>query len=89
MSTSHYSRRADGADVIQPAFLTDPDRPENLRRFNREAAFAWMILGCVLLIFDGLALAHFADSVLEAVVWGLLCMPTSIFIVCAALEARK
>lgn len=89
MSTSHYSRRADGADVIQPAFLTDPDRPANLRRYNRQAAAVWMLLGCILLICDGLALAHFADSALEAVVWAVLCMPTGIFIVLAALEARK
>jgi hypothetical protein len=89
MSTSHYARRTDGADTIQPAFLTDPDRPENVRKQVRNSAAGWLFLGTCLLICDGLALAHFADNTLEAVVLALLCMPTGLFVIAAALQARK
>jgi hypothetical protein len=48
-----------------------------------------MLVGVLLLMADGLALAHFADDVVEACILAALCMPTGIFVVAAAWEARK
>ena len=38
---------------------------------------------------DGIALAHFADDYVEAIILGVLTMPTAAFVIIAALEARK
>jgi len=97
MSTSHYSspqyatqaRRTDGADTITPAWLKNPDLPENVRRTTRRNAACWLFVGVALLLADGAALAHFADSTVEAVILALLCMPTGLFVIAAGLEARR
>lgn len=94
MSTSHYAstnyaKRSDGADTIQPAWLKNPDLPENVRRTTRRDAACWLFVGVALLLADGAALAHFADSTVEAVILALLCMPTGLFVIAAGLEARR
>jgi hypothetical protein len=48
-----------------------------------------MFFGVCLLLADGAALAHFADSPLEAGILAALTMPTGILVILAALEARK
>lgn len=88
MSTSHYSRPARdiGADTIR---IPLDGVPTNQRCHSRAAATIWLLIGIVLLLADGTAMAHFADSGVEAVIIALLTMPTGILVILAALEARK
>jgi hypothetical protein len=89
MSTSHYSRPAQndvGADTIR---ISLADCPTNTRKHTRLAANIWLLVGIVLLLTDGTAMYHFADSPLEATIIALLTMPTGILVVLAALEARS
>jgi hypothetical protein len=72
-----------------PAWLNNPDLPENTRRRDRVAATLWFILGMLLMIVDSFALVHFCNSLPEALVFALLTAPTGFFIMLAALEARK
>jgi hypothetical protein len=46
-------------------------------------------VGVALLVADGTAMYHFADSALEATIIALLSMPTGILVILAGLEARK
>jgi hypothetical protein len=48
-----------------------------------------MLVGVLLLMADGLALAHYADDVVEACILAVLCMPTGLFVMAAAWEARR
>jgi hypothetical protein len=90
MSTSHYSSRPSqndvGADTIR---IPITDCPPNTRKHTRLAANIWLLVGIVLLLADGTAMYHFADSPLEATIIALLTMPTGILVILAALEARK
>ena len=89
MSTSHYSRppQADvGRDTIRIP-LGDPHLIP--RRPQRTAATAWLLVGIALLMADGCAMAHFAESAVEACIVAALTMPTGILVILAALEARK
>jgi hypothetical protein len=72
-----------------PAWLDNPDLPENTRKRTRVAAALWLLAGCLLMLLDGLALVHFCATLLEAFVFAGLTLPTGIFIICAAVEARK
>jgi hypothetical protein len=74
---------------MQPAWLIDPNRPENVRKQVRKSALGWLFLGTVLLLCDGAALAYFANNSLEAIVLALLCFPTSLFVIACALQVRK
>ena len=89
MSTSHYSRPAQtdvGADTIR---IPLTDCPPNAKKHTRLAANIWLFVGIVLLLADGTAMYHFADSPLEATIIAALTMPTGILVIVAALEARK
>ena len=68
-----------------------PLNPEmrNTRKRTRLTATVWLLVGVALLIADGTAMYHFADSALEATIIALLSMPTGILVVIAALQARK
>jgi len=92
MSTSH-SRPPQGdvgRDTIRLP-IGDPHLSPHLtpRRPQRTAATVWLLAGIVLLLADGTAMAHFADSGVEACIIAALTMPTGIFVILAALEARK
>jgi hypothetical protein len=87
MSTSHYSRPAQydvGADTVR---ITTA--PPNTRRRSSTTAALWMLVGVLLLMCDGLALAHFANDVVEACILAALCMPTGLFVMACAWEARR
>lgn len=90
MSTSHYSSRPAqtdvGADTIRITRLDNP--PQNTARNTNLTAALWMLAGCLLLVCDGLALAHFANDPVEACILAALCMPTGLFVVAAAFQAR-
>jgi hypothetical protein len=89
MSTSHYSRPPQtdiGCDTIRLP-LGEPHLSP--RRPQRTAAAVWLLVGVALLMADGCAMAHFADSTVEAVIVAALTMPTGILVILAALEARK
>ena len=49
----------------------------------------WIAAGAVLLMLDLVAIRFFATDALEALTLAALTMPTGLFIVAAALEARK
>lgn len=90
MSTSHYSSRPAQSDIGSDTIRIPLDTtPTNHRRHRRAAANVWLLVGIVLLLADGTAMAHFADSGVEAVIIALLTMPTGILVILAALEARK
>jgi hypothetical protein len=75
--------------IIQPAWLDNPYLPENTLKRTRLTAAIWLTIGVIILICDGLALAHFADNYVEALILGVLTVPSSIFVILCALEARK
>jgi hypothetical protein len=58
-------------------------------RKPRNPAAALLFCGMSLLVADGIALAYFADSWPEALILGLLCMPTGLFALACGMEARK
>lgn len=90
MSTSHYSSRPAQSDIGADTIRIPLDGvPTNQRRHSRAAANVWLLVGIVLLLADGTAMAHFADSGVEATIIALLTMPTGILVILAALEARK
>lgn len=90
MSTSHYSSRPPQGDVGRDTIRIQIDGvPTNQRRDSRLAANLWVVAGIVLLLCDCAAMAHFADSGVEACIIALLTVPTGIFMILAALEARK
>jgi hypothetical protein len=88
MSTSHYSRPV-AHDRILSAWLTNPDNPRNQRKRRHVYAAMWMAAGAVLLMLDLVAIRFFATDALEALTLAALTMPTGLFIVAAAMEARK
>jgi len=81
LNNSRPAQHDVGADTMRIPFV-----PKNRRRHSAEA---WMFFGVCLLLADGAALAHFADSFLEAGILAALTMPTGILVILAALEARK
>jgi len=87
MSTSHYSRPPQGdtgRDTIRiPVGTLRPRRPQ------RTAATVWLLVGIGLLMADGCAMAHFAESAVEACIVAGLTMPTGVLVILAAMEARK
>jgi len=90
MSTSHYSPRPPQGDVGRETIRLPVGDPHlSPRRPQRTAAAVWLLVGVGLLMADGCAMAHFADSAVEAVIVAALTMPTGIFVILAALEARK
>jgi hypothetical protein len=88
MSTSHYSSHPD-SDRILSAWLTNPDNPRNQSKRRHIYAAMWIAAGAVLLMLDLVAIRFFATDALEALTLAALTMPTGLFIVAAALEARK
>jgi len=56
---------------------------------RRTHATVLLALGVILLLLDGCALAHFADSIPEGVVLAALTMPAALFVILCALEVRK
>jgi len=88
MSTSHYSSRPK-SDQILSAWLKNPHNPANELKKRRLYAAIWMLAGGVLLMLDVVAIRFFATNELEALILAALTMPTGIFIMLAALEARK
>jgi hypothetical protein len=47
-----------------------------------------MLIGVALLVADGTAMVHFADSPLEASIIAFLTMPTGILVILAAINTR-
>jgi hypothetical protein len=74
---------------FQPAWLDNPYLPQNTPKYTRLCASLWVLIGVLILMADGCAMAHFADSTVEAVIVAALTMPTGILVILAALEARK
>ena len=74
---------------FQPAWLDNPYLPQNTPKYTRLCASLWVLIGVLILMADGIALAHFADDYVEAIILGILTMPTAAFVIIAALEARK
>lgn len=74
---------------FQSAWLDNPDLPENTRKRSRSVAALWLFAGIVILICDGLALAHFANNYVESLILGILTIPSAAFVILCALEARK
>jgi len=89
MSTSHYSRPPQGDVGRDTIRLPVGDPHLSPRRPQRTAAAVWLLVGVGLLMADGCAMAHFADSAVEAVIVAALTMPTGMLVILAALEARK
>jgi len=88
--SSHYSSRPPQGDVGRDTIrlpLGDPHLSP--RRPQRTAAAVWILAGIALLLADGTAMVHFADSGVEACIIAALTMPTGIFVILAAMEARK
>jgi len=88
MSTSHYSQRPYDADR-DTIRLPIAGESRNRRKHSRLTAACWVAVGVALLVADGTAMYHFADSALEATIIALLSMPTGILVILAGLEARK
>jgi hypothetical protein len=98
MSTSHYSNNnyhpsiqhsrpesTDvGADTIKLQDKVLAPMP-NTRRSPLPRLLALLAGGVALLLLDGFAIAHYADSVVEAVIIALVTMPTGGFILATAL----
>jgi polyferredoxin len=89
MSTSHYASRPAQTDKILSAWLKNPHNPANELKKRRLYAAIWMAAGGILLILDILAIRFFATDAVEALVLAALTAPTGIFVILAALEARK
>ena len=91
MSTSHYSSRPPQSDIGSDTIRIPIGDPHltNTRRHSRATANVWLLVGIVLLLADGTAMAHFANDGLEATIIALLTMPTGMLVILAALEARK
>jgi hypothetical protein len=89
MSSSHSSRPPQGDVGRDTIRLPVGDPHLNPRRPQRTAAAVWLLVGVGLLMADGCAMAHFADSAVEAVIVAALTMPTGILVILAAMEARK
>jgi hypothetical protein len=89
MSTSHYASRPAQNDVGSDTIRINHRVAPNTRRRTRATQLAWLAVGVALLITDGTAIFHFADSPVESVILALLTMPTGILVILAALEVRK
>jgi len=59
--------------------------PENRRRSPLPRLLALLAGGVLLLLVDGSAIVHYADSVIEATVFSLLTMPAATFLIMVAL----
>ena len=88
MSTSHYSS-IPKSDQILSAWLKNPHNPANELKKRRLYAAIWMAAGAILLIIDVIAIRFFATDAVESLVLAALTAPTGIFVILAALEARK
>ena len=86
MSTSHYSSRPAQSDIGSGTIRIPL---ENTRRHTRQRAGLWLAVGVVPLLCDGLALAHFANDAVEAVILGGLTIPMGVLVTIAGWEARK
>lgn len=86
MSTSHYSSRPAQTDVGSNTIRIPLSRQKLTKQQEALAAQIWMAVGVLLLIADGTAMWHFADSALEATIIALLSMPTGILVIVAALK---
>jgi len=90
MSTSHYSSRTASNDAgLNTIRLPIAQEIQIRRKHTRITANIWLLVGIMLLICDGTAMYHFADSAVEATIIAILSMPTGILVILAALEARK
>ena len=88
MSTSRSRSTPEiGADTIRIPLESFP--PSNTYKKHRRVATAWMVVGILLLVADGIAMFAFSENVLEATVIACLSMPTGILVILAALNARK
>ena len=89
MSTSHYSSRPAQNDVGNDTIRIPRDRvPKNTRRHTRLAQQMWFFVGVALLIADGTAMYHFADSALEACIIAAPTLPTAVVVILAACNTR-
>lgn len=86
---TYKGRNAIHLAEFTPAWLNNPDIPENTRKRTRLAAALWFLAGCLLLMIDGLAMVHFCNTVTESFIFAALTAPTGFFIILAATEARK
>lgn len=86
MSTSHYSSRPEqndvGSDTIRIRI------PANRRRRTQLAQQMWFCVGVAILIADGTAMYHFAESAVEACIIAALTLPTAILVIAAACNTR-
>lgn len=89
MSTSHYSSRPAQSDIGRDTIRIPLDSvPRNTRR-TPTAATLWLIVGCIVLCCDALAMRVFAEDAVEAVIIGILTMPLGILTIVAAIHARR
>lgn len=89
MSTSHYSSRPAQSDVGSDTIRIPLDRvPANTRRHTRLAQQMWFFVGVALMIADGTAMYHFAESAIEACIIAALTLPTAFLVIAAACNTR-
>jgi hypothetical protein len=86
---TYKGRNAIRLAEFTPAWLNNPDLPENTRKRSRSVAALWLFAGIAILVCDGLALAHFANNYAESLVLGILTIPSAAFVILCALEALK
>lgn len=87
MSTSHYSSRPAQSDVGRDTIRIPLNPPANTRRAP-VAANAWLVVGCLVLVCDAIAMAHFANDPVEASIIAALTMPLGVLTIVAAIYAR-
>lgn len=89
MSTSHYSSRPVQTDVGSDTIRIPIEGIKtNRRRHTDLAQKIWLCVGIMLLICDGTAMWHFANSAFEAAIIAFLSMPTGILVIIAALNTQ-
>lgn len=89
MSTSRYSSRPAQNDVGSDTIRIPLDGVrKNTRRHSKLTIKLWVLIGVAMLVADGTAMVHFADSPLEASIIAFLTMPTGILVILAAINTR-
>jgi hypothetical protein len=63
--------------------------PENTRRSTMPKLLALLAWGVALLLLDGCAIAHFADTSVEATIIALVTMPAAGFLIATAIHIRN